>query len=75
MTIEELYGKVLADDELKESLAKAVAEGRVEEWAAAQGVAATEEELLAYVRAVALKDQELTDEQLEKGAGGGYQEI
>ena len=35
MTIEELYGKVLADDELKESLAKAVAEGTLAEWMAA----------------------------------------
>lgn len=31
MTIEELYGKVLADDELKTSLAEAVKAGKVAE--------------------------------------------
>ena len=72
MTIEELYGRVMADDDLKAQLAQAASEGRVAEWAAAQGVEATEEELLAYVHAAAAGGQELTDEQLDKVAGGGY---
>lgn len=76
MTIEELYGKVLADDGLKESLAKAAKDGMVVEWFAEQGVEATEEELLAYARTVAqgLQDgQELSDDDLENVAGGvGY---
>ena len=35
MTIEELHGKVLADDELKKSLSEAMKEGTVLEWVAA----------------------------------------
>ena len=72
MTIEELYGKVLADDELKTSLAEAVKAGKVAEWASAQGVKATEEELLAYAKAAAAEGNELKDEDLEKVASGGY---
>lgn len=72
MTIDELYGKVIADDELKAELAEAAREGRVAEWAAAQGVEATEEELRAYAGAAADGGQELTEEQLDKVAGGGY---
>ena len=72
MTIEELYGKILADEKLKEEFAEAVKENRIAEWTATQGVEATEEELLAYARSLA-EEQELTDEQLEKlGASGGY---
>lgn len=65
MTIDELYGKVLADDELKASLTKAAKAGKIEEWVAAHGVEATEGELLTYVRAIATKSGELTDEQLD----------
>lgn len=71
MTIEELYGKVLADDELKKSLGEAIEAGTLLEWVAAQGVDATEEELTAYVKSVA-KSRELSDEELDKVAGGGY---
>ena len=72
MTIEELYGKILADEKLKEEFAEAVKEKRVVEWTAAQGVEATEEELFAYARSLA-EEQELTDEQLDElGASGGY---
>ena len=67
MTIEELYGKVLADDELKAQLAE------LTEWVAEQGVDATEEELLAYVRALREGGSELSADELEKVAGGtGY---
>lgn len=75
MTIDELYGKVLADDKLKASLTEAAKAGKIEEWVAAHGVEATEGELLTYVRAIATKSGELTDEQLDKIAGGGYGSI
>ena len=71
MTIEELYGKVLADDELKKSLNEALQAGTVLEWVAAQGVDATEEELSAYIKSIA-NSRELSDEELDKVAGGGY---
>ena len=63
---------MLADDELKTSLAEAVKAGKVAEWASAQGVEATEEELLAYAKPAAAEDNELKDEDLEKVASGGY---
>lgn len=73
MTIEELYGKVLADDELKTQLAEAAKAGNLTEWVAEQGVDATEEELLAYVRALREGGSELSADELEKVAGGtGY---
>lgn len=59
MTIEELYGKVLADDELKTSLAEAVKAGKVAEWASAQGVEATEEERLPTRRQLRQKAMSL----------------
>ena len=64
---------MLADDELKTSLAEAVKAGKVAEWASAQGVEAPEEELLAYVRALREGGSELSADELEKVAGGtGY---
>ena len=41
-------------------------------WAAAQGVEATEEELLAYAKAATAEGRELSDEDLGKVASGGY---
>lgn len=72
MTIEELYGKLIADDEMKESFAEAIKAGTPMEWVKAQGVDATEEELLAYVKAAAFQSGELSDEALDKIAGDGY---
>ncbi len=66
MTIEELYGKLIADDEMKESFAEAIKAGTPMEWVKAQGVDATEEELLAYVKAAAFQSGELSDEALDK---------
>lgn len=63
---------MLADDTLKASLAEAIKEDKVLEWVAAQGVEATEEELLAYMKAVVAESGELTDEQLDEVAGGSY---
>ena len=73
MTIEELYGKVLADEGLKVQLAEAAKAGKLSEWMAKQGVDATEEELLAYARALVEDGKELSEDELEKVAGGtGY---
>lgn len=74
MTIEELFSKALADDELKKSLAEAVKSGTIAEWVASQGVEATEDELIAYMKATVMENGELTDEQLDKVAGGGFLE-
>lgn len=76
MTIEELYGKVLADDGLKEELAKAASDGKIAEWAAAQGVDATEDELKAYAKSmVDSNNEKLAVEDVDQVAGGGYGKI
>lgn len=73
MKLDELYEKVLADDELKQSLAAAAEKGEIAAWAAKQGVEATEDELRAYAyhaQAKTADDAELTDEELEEVVGG-----
>jgi len=71
MTVEELYGKVMVDEELKQSFIAAVKDGKVYEWAKDQGVEGTKEELIAYAKA-ALKDSGtvLSDEEISQVAGG-----
>ena len=50
MTIEELYGKIMADDALKEAAAKAAEAGNILDWVKQQGVEATEDEIVAFVK-------------------------
>lgn len=71
MTVEELYGKVMADEELKQSFIAAVKDGKAYEWAKDHGVEGTKEELIAYAKA-ALKDSGtvLSDEEISQVAGG-----
>lgn len=71
MTVEELYGKVMADEELKQSFIAAVKDGEAYEWAKDHGVGGTKEELIAYAKA-ALKDSGtvLSDEEISQFAGG-----
>ena len=70
MTLEELYGKIMADDELKAEAAQAAKDGKLVEWAAAQGVEATEEELAAFIKGAGIKKLSLED--IDKIAGGNY---
>ena len=71
MTLEELYGKVVADDELKEAFAEAAKDGKAAEWAAAQGVEATNEEIAAFVKGAAANEK-LSVSDVDQVAGGGY---
>ena len=70
MTLEELYGKIMADDELKAGVAQAAKDGTVVEWAAAQGVETTEEEIRAFAKGAA--NEKLSVEDVDKVAGGSY---
>ena len=70
MTLEELYGKIMADDALKAEVAQAAKDGKLVEWAAAQGVETTEEELVAFVQAAG--NEKLSLEDVDKVAGGDY---
>ena len=70
MTIEELYGKVMADDELKEAFAKAAESGDIAAWAREQGVEATEDEIVAFAKGQS--DEKLDLDDVDQVAGGGY---
>ncbi len=70
MTLEELYGKILADDELKEGLAKAFEDGKIVEWVSAQGVEASEEEIFTFIKGAA--NEKLDVDDVDQVAGGGY---
>ena len=51
MTLEELYGKIMADKGLQAEVAKATEDGSLLEWVKAQGVETTAEELAAFAEA------------------------
>ena len=70
MTLEELYGKIMADDALKAEVAQAAKDGKLVEWAAAQGVEATEEELAAFMQSAG--NEKLSVDDVDKVAGGSY---
>ena len=70
MTIEELYDKIVADDELKEAAAKAAESGNIAEWAREQGVEATEDEIVAFVNA--RSDEKLDIDDVDEVAGGTW---
>ena len=73
MTIEELYGKIMADDALKEAAAKAAEAGNIAAWAKEQGVEATEDEIVAFVKGQSDEKLDLGD--VDQVAGGGYTSV
>ncbi len=71
MTLQELYDKVMASDELKRSFAEAARDkGKLEAWLKANGSGATEEQLGEFLRARQTSG-EISDDELENVAGGG----
>ena len=73
MTIEELYGKIMADDALKEAAAKAAESGDIAAWAKEQGVEATEDEIVAFAKGQSDEKLDLGD--VDQVAGGGYTSV
>ena len=73
MTIEELYDKIVADDELKEAAAKAAESGDIAEWAKEQGVEATEDEIAAFLQGKADAKLDLGD--VDQVAGGTWDSV
>ena len=68
MTINEVYDKVMASDELKKSFAKAAeSKETFEAWIKAQGCDASAEEVAQFLKG---KTGELSDDELESVAGG-----
>ena len=71
-TLQEVYEEIKESDDLKRALAEAVKAGKVTEFLKAHGCDATEDELKEFVAEKAAQDKpiELSDEELEKVAGG-----
>ena len=71
-TLQELYEEIKASDELKKAFAEAVKAGKVTEFLKAHDCDATVDELKEFVAEKAAQDSklELSDEELEKVAGG-----
>jgi len=67
-TIEELYEEIRASDELKKAFSLAMKENRVEEFAKAHGCEASMADAMAFMKS--LKERELTEDDMEKVAGG-----
>ncbi len=70
MTLQELYSKVMASEELKRSFAEAAQdEGKLEAWLKANGSDATVEQLGEFLKAKQTIG-EVSDDELENVAGG-----
>ena len=70
-TIEQFYNEIIADEELKEKLAAASEEHRLNEFLKENEVDGTKEEFKEFVLEKANRSGTLTDEQLSAVAGGG----
>ncbi len=71
MTLQELYSKVTASEELKRSFAEAAQDkGKLEAWLRANGSDATAEQVGEFLRA-RQTGGEISDDELENVAGGG----
>ncbi len=70
-TIEQFYNEIIANEELKEKLAAASEEHRLNEFLKENEVDGTKEEFKEFVLEKANRSGTLTDEQLSAVAGGG----
>ncbi len=69
MTIEELYKKVIADEELRKACAAAAKDGKVAEFLSENGCTSTKEEIKAFFES----KKELSDDELDAVSGGDCQ--
>ncbi len=70
MTLQELYNKVMASEELKKSFAEAAQnKGKLEAWLKANGSDATAAQVTEFLKA-RQKSGEVSDDELENVAGG-----
>ncbi len=72
MTLQELYSKVMASEELKRSFAEAAQDkGKLEAWLKANGSDATVEQVGEFLRSRSGQTSgEISDDELESVAGG-----
>ncbi len=73
MTLQEIYDKVMASEELKRSFAEAAGDkGRLEAWLGAHGSDATAEQVGEFLKSKSGQTSgEISDDELENVAGGG----
>ena len=71
MTMQEIYDKVMASDELKKSFVEAAKDkDKLSAWLKEQGCTNTIEEVGEFLKAQQNKSGELSDDELESVAGG-----
>ena len=73
-TMQELYGEIVASDELKKALVEAMKADKIEDFLKAHDCEATEEEVKEFIEAKAGEDApiELSDDELKGIAGGTF---
>lgn len=70
MTIEALYKKIIASDELKAAFAEAVKAQKLDEFLKSQGCEATGAEIMDFLKSLRKGEGELADDELSAVAGG-----
>ena len=70
MTIEALYKRIIASDELKSAFVEAVKAQKLGDFLKAQGCEATEAEVVNFLKSLRKGEGELADDELNSVAGG-----
>ena len=70
MTIEALYKRIIASDELKSAFVEAVKAQKLGDFLKAQGCEATEAEVVDFIKSLRKGEGELADDELSAVAGG-----
>lgn len=70
MTIEALYKKIIASDELKSAFVEAVKAQKLGDFLKTQGCEATEAEVVDFLKSLRKGEGELADDELSSVAGG-----
>ena len=70
MTIEALYKKIIASDELKSAFVEAAKAQKLGDFLKAQGCEATEAEVVDFLKSLRKGEGELADDELNSVAGG-----
>ena len=70
MTIEALYKRIIASDELKSAFVEAVKAQKLGDFLKAQGCDATEAEVIDFIKSLQKGEGELADDELSAVAGG-----
>jgi predicted ribosomally synthesized peptide with nif11-like leader len=70
MKLQDFFEKAKDNEELKKAFAQAMKDDKVDEFFKDNGIDATKEELVKMAKEAAAKNSELSEEDMEKAAGG-----